>query len=180
MENKIKIILFKFLELIFLPLANYLPRTKFLNSLRITLFRLAGMKISGKCTVVGPINVRPVGAAHNIIIGKDTLVNSEISFGCPKDKIIIGDYVQIGPRVLFETVNHDVHYSPGKRRKTSTKPIVVEDGVWIGAGVIVLQGVTLGEGSVIAAGAVVTKDVPRLKVVGGVPARIIKDVEVDQ
>ena len=179
MENKIKTLSYKLIELIFLPLANFLPRTKFLNSMRITLFRMAGIRISSKCTIVGPISVRPVGAAHNVYIGKDTLVNSDISFGCPKDKINIGEHVQIGPRVLFETVNHEVQYSQGKRRKTHTKPIFVEDGVWIGAGAIILPGVTIGEGSVVAAGAVVTKDVPRLIVVGGVPARKIKTIEAN-
>lgn len=47
---------------------------------------------------------------------------------------------------------------------------------WLGANVTVLPGVTIGEGAVVAAGAVVTKDVPPRTVVGGVPARIIKEL----
>jgi maltose O-acetyltransferase len=90
--------------------------------------------------------------------------------------VTIGNDVQIGPRVMFETVSHDLEYVPGRLRKSQTKPIVVEDGVWIGAGAIVTQGVTIGRGAVIAAGAVVTSDVPANTVAGGVPARTIRAI----
>jgi acetyltransferase-like isoleucine patch superfamily enzyme len=56
------------------------------------------------------------------------------------------------------------------------RKFVIQDKVWIGAGVIVLQGVTIEEGAVIAAGAVVNKNVNRYTVVGGVPARFIKSI----
>ncbi|MGN0033245.1 MAG: acyltransferase [Candidatus Limimorpha sp.] len=52
---------------------------------------------------------------------------------------------------------------------------VVEDDVWIGHGVIVLGGVTIGKGSIVAAGAVVTKNIPPCEILGGNPARKIKD-----
>lgn len=55
-------------------------------------------------------------------------------------------------------------------------PIVIESNVWIGAGATILPGVTIGENSVVAAGAVVTKDVPPNTIVGGVPAKFIKNV----
>ena len=57
------------------------------------------------------------------------------------------------------------------------EPIVIGDRVWIGMNATVLGGVTIGEGAVVAAGSVVTKDVPPFTVVGGVPARPIKDRE---
>ncbi|WP_165251625.1 DapH/DapD/GlmU-related protein [Adlercreutzia sp. ZJ304] len=55
-------------------------------------------------------------------------------------------------------------------------PIHIEDDVWIGSGAIVLPGVRIGRGSVVAAGAVVTKDVPSMTVVGGIPAKPIKRI----
>ena len=54
------------------------------------------------------------------------------------------------------------------------KPIHIEDKVWLGANVTILQGVTIGEGAIVAAGAVVTKDVEPKTVVGGIPAKLIK------
>ena len=54
------------------------------------------------------------------------------------------------------------------------QPVVVEDDVWIGAGVIVLKGVTIGSGSIVAAGAVVTKSIPPFSIAAGVPAKVIR------
>lgn len=54
-------------------------------------------------------------------------------------------------------------------------PVVFEGDNWIGANAMILKGVTVGEGAVVAAGALVTKDVPPYTVVGGVPARPVKD-----
>jgi Acetyltransferase (isoleucine patch superfamily) len=56
-------------------------------------------------------------------------------------------------------------------------PIVLEDDVWIGSGSIILKGITIGEGSVVAAGSVVTKDVSPNVIVGGNPARVLKEIE---
>lgn len=58
--------------------------------------------------------------------------------------------------------------------------VKIKDDVWIGAGVIILSGITIGECSVIGAGAVVTKDVEPYTVVAGVPARKIKDIEIEE
>jgi len=56
----------------------------------------------------------------------------------------------------------------------------LEDDVWVGAGAIITDGVTVGRGAVIAAGAVVTKDVPSHSVVGGIPARVMKEIRADE
>lgn len=78
---------------------------------------------------------------------------------------------------MFETVSHGLIYEIGAGRGSVTKPINVEDEVWIGAGCIITQGVTLGKGAVVAAGAVVTKDVESYAVVGGTPAKFIKSTK---
>lgn len=89
--------------------------------------------------------------------------------------ITFGDDVAVGPRCQFLTVNHDMELGRRNEGFESAKPIVVEDSAWIGAGCLILGGVTIGEGAVVAAGAVVTKDVAPHTVVGGNPAKWIKD-----
>ena len=103
-------------ELFFLTLANNLPRVKIFDKIRFVIYRMAGLTIKGKCTIWGPLTIRPIGGAKNIEIGKGTFINTEIRFGVPKDKVIIGANVQIGPRVMFETVNHGLRYIPEQGR----------------------------------------------------------------
>ena len=84
--------------------------------------------------------------------------------------LTIGEQVSISPEVAILTAAHNV-VDPGFRVELG--PVVIEDHVWIGSRAMILGGVTLGRGSVVAAGAVVTKDVPPLTIVAGVPARPI-------
>lgn len=90
----------------------------------------------------------------------------------------IGNYVMMGPDVLIYTRNH---MSASKEMpmidQGNTLPLTVTigDDVWIGARAIILPGVTIGTGAIISAGAVVTKDVEAYTIVGGVPARLIKN-----
>jgi acetyltransferase-like isoleucine patch superfamily enzyme len=164
-------------ESIFLPLANNLPRFKLFDRYRGTLLRLAGMTL-GKSTVVwGPLTIRPIGSIGNIVVGHNSFLNSETRFGVPKAAVVIGNYVQVGPRVSFETVTHGLNIRPNQLRTSQSLPIKVCDYAWIGAGVIVTQGVTIGKDAIVAAGAVVTKNVEPFTVVGGVPAKLIKKIE---
>ena len=91
----------------------------------------------------------------------------------------IGDNVSIGPRCTLVVVSHP-NFS--EIRNSLVKPeykIVIENNVWLGAGVIVLPGITIGENAIVAAGAVVTKDVEKNSVVGGVPAKKIKNIDIE-
>ncbi len=92
-------------------------------------------------------------------------------------EVYIGDNVMIGPNTLISTVGHPL--SPMGRRKHLgiAKPIHIGNDVWLGGNVTILPGVTIGNNVIVAAGAVVTRDVPDNTLVGGVPARKIKDLE---
>ncbi|MEO8671112.1 MAG: DapH/DapD/GlmU-related protein [Tahibacter sp.] len=165
-----------FREALFLTLANYLPRLWLLDRYRYVLYRLAGIRMDGRCTIYGPISIRPYGGCRQIHIGEDTFCNVATAFTVVYDGVRIGARVQIGPRVSFETMGHQVDYLPGHGRGRTSAPIIVEDEVWIGANALILQGVTIGRGAVVAAGAVVHRDVAPFTLVGGVPARKIRDL----
>ena len=90
--------------------------------------------------------------------------------------IYIGDNVLIGHNVVLATLNHNEN--PQKRGNIIPSPIVIGNDVWVGSSVTIVPGVTIGDGAIIAAGAVVTKDVAKNTVVGGVPARYIRDVKL--
>ena len=89
----------------------------------------------------------------------------------------IGDKVRIGLRVNIITNNHVFmdHERPIMEQGSACAPVIIKDDVWIGVNATILPGVTVGKGSVIGAGAVVTKDVKPYTVVGGVPAKKIKN-----
>lgn len=110
-------------------------------------------------------------------MGSNVFINQQCIF-VGEEKITIGNNVNFGFRCMVVTSNNEVEIdSETKKRTHYDEPIVIEDDVWIGAGAIILPGVTIGKGSVVAAGAVVTRDVPKSTLVGEVPARIIKNIE---
>jgi len=94
-------------------------------------------------------------------------------------RVELGAYVMLGPRVVIAGDDH-VFDRPGTPTIFAGRPAQVRltricDDAWIGTQAIILAGVTIGEGAIVAAGAVVTKDVPPYAIVGGVPARLIKE-----
>jgi acetyltransferase-like isoleucine patch superfamily enzyme len=96
---------------------------------------------------------------------------SRINRDCCLDvrgRLDIGENVSISPEVTVLTASHAVN-APDFH--VELRPVVIEDHVWIGIRATILPGVTLGRGSVVAAGSVVTRDVPALSIVAGVPAR---------
>ena len=111
---------------------------------------------------------------RNIHIGKNVFINAGCKFQ-DQGGIFIGDNVLIGHNVVLATINHDLN--PYDRHNIY-KPIHIGDRAWIGSNAVITQGVTIGEGAVVAAGAVVTKDVPPLTVVGGIPAKVLKKIDI--
>jgi maltose O-acetyltransferase len=90
--------------------------------------------------------------------------------------ITIGDDVQIGPNVQLLTPTHPVAPEPRRQKWEAAEPIVIEDNVWLGGGVIVLPGVTIGADTVVGAGAVVTRDLPSGVLAVGNPARVVRAI----
>ncbi|MCR4666932.1 MAG: sugar O-acetyltransferase [Desulfovibrio sp.] len=109
----------------------------------------------------------------NIRIGKNVFVNACCCFQ-DQGGISLADGVLVGHRVTLATLNHGE--TAENRGDLTPAPIVIGRNVWLGANVTVVPGVTIGDGAIVAAGAVVTRDVPSMTVVGGVPARKIRDV----
>lgn len=112
-----------------------------------------------------------------ITIGRDSLVG-EYSVIRGQGGVTIGDRVYTSPFTQILAVNH-VFNDPDRpfiEQGITAEGIVIEDDVWLGAGAIVTDGVRIGKGAIIAAGAVVTKDVAPHTVVGGVPAKPMKDI----
>ena len=90
------------------------------------------------------------------------------------DSLLTGKWVSITDNSHGETDKDTLGMRPQKRPITSKGPVVIGNNVWIGDKATILPGVTIGDGAVIAANAVVTKDVPAYSVVGGNPAKVIK------
>ncbi|SHK47930.1 sugar O-acetyltransferase [Desulforamulus aeronauticus] len=110
----------------------------------------------------------------NITIGKNVFINSGCKFQ-DQGGITIGDGALIGHNVVLATLNHDP--APEKRGTMHPAPIMIGENVWIGSNATILPGVTIGDGAIIAAGAVVTKNVLANTIVGGVPAKLIKEID---
>ncbi|MCA9949012.1 MAG: acyltransferase [Anaerolineales bacterium] len=115
-----------------------------------------------------------------IKIGRNCLIG-EYSIIRGQGGVEIGDRVFTSPYTQIIAVNHvfDDPERPFSEQGITAAGIIIEDDVWLGAGAIITDGVHVGKGAVVAAGAVVTKDVPAHTVVGGVPARPIKNIDGD-
>jgi acetyltransferase-like isoleucine patch superfamily enzyme len=113
------------------------------------------------------------GENGKLIVGKNSRLNG-VHIDA-RELVAIGENVRIAPyTIILDSDFHDLkdHFSNG-----SSKPIYIEDNVWIATRATILKGVRIGKGSVIAAGAIVTKDVPPYCVAAGTPARVIKKIE---
>jgi len=148
--------------LFWLHLVGNLPS----HHLRRLFYRLSGIIIGSGSTIhTGAKFYHPTG----IVIGKDSIIGEGVVLD-GRDRLKIGDHVDIASEVMIYNAEHDIH---DVKFSAIFGAVTIEDYVFIGPRAIILPGVTLGRGSVIGAGAVVTKDVKPFMVVGGVPAREI-------
>jgi len=157
-------------------LAFFMPGSCFERT-RTALCRMYGLKVGKGSLLLGMPTFAGTGSPRrDWQTGVTCIVNWPIYFELSA-KITIGDRVAIGPNTMFITSTHRIGDFNARAANLETAPIVLQDGAWIGAGATILPGVTVGSGSIVAAGAVVTKDVLPNTLVGGVPARHIRDLD---
>ena len=141
---------------------------------------------------VNPIcrNIR--GCIHTDHQNSTITIGNHVGMSSPclwiRDSLTIGDHVKIGGNCLImDTDTHQIDFlsrrgqKPANKNDITTtvqsKPIVIEDDVWIGANCIILKGVTIGARSVIGAGSVVTKSIPADCIAAGNPCRVIRELK---
>lgn len=142
---------------------NYIP----LHFIRLSFYRIClKFKIGSDSTIFMGTEF---DTKDNLNIGNNSVINQKCRLdnrGC----ITIGENVSISAEVCILTADHDLQSCDFIGR---TRPVNIEDYVFIGTRATILPGVTLGKGSAVAAGAVVTKSVPPFTIVAGVPAKPI-------
>ena len=144
------------------------------EELREIMGRLIGKQVDRSFRMFPPFYT---DFGKNITIGKDVFINSGCHFQ-DQGGIEIGDGALIGHNVVLATINHDLN--PKENRKNHYAAIKIGAHVWIGSNATILPGVTIGDYAVVAAGAVVTREVPAMTVVGGVPARVLKTIQEEE
>jgi len=165
---------FKVLEVVnrTMKLSAQLNISTDVGQIRERLSEIIGSQLDKSTTVFAPFYTN---FGRFIQIGKNVFINHACSF-LDMGGITIEDEVLLGPRVNLITENHPLN--PADRRALICKPIIIKRKAWIGAAATILPGVTIGENAVVAAGAVVSKDVPANTIIGGVPAKVLKNLEV--
>lgn len=129
-------------------------RNAFFPSWRVQMLRWCGFRIG-----------------RDVYIADDILIAEELE---DRENLVIGDRVSIAPRVTLVTSSHPNDSRIRPVAPVVRAPIIIEEDVWLGAGVVVLPGVRIGRGAVVGAMSVVTRDVPPLNVVAGQPARTVR------
>lgn len=110
---------------------------------------------------------------HEVSVGAGTYVNHAVFFD-GSAPIRIGERVHIGMQACILTGSHELGSRTCRAGALIAKPVVIEDGCWIGARAVIMPGVTIREGTVIAVGAVVTSDCEPNAIYAGVPARKVR------
>ena len=114
-------------------------------------------------------------AVGDVIIGDHTRIGLHNTIIGP---VTIGSHVNLAQGITITALNHNFDDSEKRidQQGISTKEVVLEDDIWVGANAVILPGVTIGKHAVVAAGAIVTKDVPPHSLVAVVPAKVIRQI----
>lgn len=141
-----------------------------LAEIRALLNRITATEIDTTTVIFPPFQIN---YGKNTKIGKNVFINFDCTF-LDLGGITIEDNVMLAPKVSLLSEGHPI--SSQERQTLTTGKIHIKKNAWIGANATILQDVTIGENSVVAAGSVVSKDVSDNVVVGGTPAKIIKEI----
>jgi acetyltransferase-like isoleucine patch superfamily enzyme len=158
-----KTIIYALLYYLFNHFLTFLPS----HYIRRKFLALYVEKLGLNSSVLIGVEIR---TGKNIFIGNNSIINQHVLLDGRGGKLIIGNNVDIAQEVNIWTLEHDVH---NDYHMDKGGDVIVEDYVWVASRVTILPGVTIGKGAVVAAGSIVTKDVPPMSIVGGVPAKII-------
>lgn len=154
-------------------LMNFISRVPIV-SLRWCMYKLTLKKLGNRTRISRSVDVR---SPYRIFIGSNSNINKRSLLDGRGGSLEIGNNVDIAQEVNIWTLEHDYNDS---NYTAKGEGVVIDDYAWIASRATILPGVHIGRGAVVAAGAVVTKDVPSMSIVGGVPAKVIghRDTEL--
>ena len=138
-----------------------------------------GISIGNNVSILNNCIIECTGVIRNLgeglVIGNNVGI-AQNGFIQVRGKVVIEDNVIFGPNVSIFSENHVFENPdlPVNVQGESRKGVKIESGVWIGTRAVILDGVTVGKNSIVAAGSIVSKNVPRYSIVGGIPAKVIK------
>ena len=120
---------------------------------------------------------------EHIFVGDDVSFGEYTKILTTRANVYVGNHIMFGPNVTIVTGNHRINIvgkymseiTDSMKEDSDDQDVCIKNDVWIGCNSVILKGVTIGEGAVIAAGALVSRDVPPYAVVGGVPAKVLKN-----
>ena len=144
------------------------------EELRVLMSRLLDKPVDSTFKIFPPFYT---DFGKNITIGRNVFINACCHFQ-DHGGITLGDGCLIGHNVVFATLNHGI--APDDRASMYPAPIRLGKNVWVGSNSTILRGVTIGDNAIIAAGSVVTKDVTGNTIVGGVPAKCIRHIDINK
>jgi virginiamycin A acetyltransferase len=155
------------------PTAMIDPDARIYDSIRGT-----KIEIGAHSMIAAYVVMRPVGGLGDIVVGQHCYINPHCVF-FSGNGIRLGNDVLLAPGVCVVPTNHAIADRNRPIRLQGFMPskggVVIEDDVWIGANVTILDGSRIGTGSVVAAGAIVGHEIPAYEIWGGIPARKLRD-----
>jgi acetyltransferase-like isoleucine patch superfamily enzyme len=146
-----------------------------LSAVRAFCFRRAGCDFAPQVALLGRIRLVGDGAiAARLHVKEGCVIAYDVTLGLDAD-ISLGRNVSLSPGVVLYTATHPIGVGSQRMQPfTQAKPVVIEDGAWIGMNSLILPGVTIGHGAVVSAGSVVSTNVPADTLVAGNPASVVR------
>jgi maltose O-acetyltransferase len=155
-----------------------LPQNTF-NRTRTLVLRALGVRIAPHALFAGTIRITGSGSIRELLsIGPDTYITGPLHIDLTAP-VHIGARVHMGYDVQILATDHEIGDVVQRCGPRVFRGVRIGDGAWLGSRTVILPGVRIGAGAVVAAGAVVTRDVPENVLVGGVPARLIRHLDVE-